>query len=156
MISKLLLKINQIKSNVNFVKYFNNTLWLFISKVLSLFSTVFVSAWVARYLGAENFGLLMYSSNLVALFIPIAMIGLSDIVIKELLISENAKSIDTILGTAFGLKFIFGVISVILILGLLFFNNDVFEVKVLIAIFSSYLLLQSLEVFDFYFQSQVK
>ena len=156
MISKLLFRINQIKSNVNFVKYFNNTLWLFISKILSLFSTVFVGAWVARYLGAENFGLLMYSNNLVALFIPIAMIGLNDIVIKELLVSDNPKKIDTILGTAFGLKFIFGFISVLLILGLLFLNNDVFEVKVLIAIFSSYLLLQSLEVFDFYFQSQVK
>jgi O-antigen/teichoic acid export membrane protein len=156
MISKLLLIINQIKSKVNVVKYFNNTLWLFISKVLSLFSTVFVGAWVAKYLGAEDFGLLMYSNNLVSLFIPIAMIGLSDTVIKELLISENTKSIDTILGTAFGLKFLFGVISVLLLLGLLILNNDVFEVKVLIAIFSSYLLLQSIEVFDFYFQSQVK
>ena len=151
----LLNKVNKIKSNLNFTKYFNNTLWLFISKILSLFSTVFVGAWVARYLGTENFGLLIYSNNLVSLFIPIAMIGLSDIVIKELL-ADNSKNTNTILETAFGLKFIFGVISLILLFILLLFNNDVFEVKVLIIIFSSYLLLQSLEVFDFYFQSQVK
>jgi len=104
MISKLLFKINQIKSNVNFVKYFNNTLWLFTSKVLSLFSTVFVGAWVARYLGAENFGLLMYSNNLVALFIPIAMIGLSDIVIKELVNSKSRTEISKIIGIAFFIK----------------------------------------------------
>lgn len=148
--------IKNIKSRTNLVRYFNNTLWLFFSKILSLLSTVFVGAWVARYLGPENFGLLNYSNSLIALFIPLAMIGLNDIIVKELILNVDKQKIKEVLGTAIALKLIFGIISVLTVIFVLFFNKNVYEVKLLILIFSSYLIIQSFEVFDLYFQSEVK
>jgi O-antigen/teichoic acid export membrane protein len=104
-------KFTKIKQNINFVKYFKNTLWLFISKVLGFFSAVFVGAWVARYLGPETFGLLAYSNSLVALFLPIAMIGLNDIIVKELVNAQDKTEISKILGTAFLMKLLFGFVK---------------------------------------------
>jgi O-antigen/teichoic acid export membrane protein len=153
MIFKSLIKV---KENVNFIKYFNNTLWLFVSKILGFFSAIFVGAWVARYLGPETFGLLAYSNSLVALFLPIAMIGLNDIIVKELVNSKSKIEISKILGTAFFIKLLFGLISLIIFCSFIFLNKDFLEVRLLILIFSSFLIFQSLEVFDFYFQSQVK
>ncbi|WP_405611256.1 flippase [Polaribacter sp. Asnod1-A03] len=152
----LISKIIKVKENVNFLKYFNNTLWLFISKILGFFSAIFVSAWVARYLGPETYGLLAYSNSLVALFLPIAMIGLNDIIIKELVNAKNEIEISDILGTAFLTKLFFGLISLIFLTVFVFLNKDFLEIRLLILIFSSFLIFQSLEVFDFYFQSQVK
>lgn len=149
-------KFTKIKQNINFVKYFKNTLWLFISKVLGFFSAVFVGAWVARYLGPETFGLLAYSNSLVALFLPIAMIGLNDIIVKELVNAQDKTEISKILGTAFIMKLLFGLISFVLLVLFVLLNKDFSEIRLLILIFSSFLIFQSLEVFDFYFQSQVK
>jgi O-antigen/teichoic acid export membrane protein len=149
-------KFKKTKENLNFIKYFKNTLWLFISKILGFFSAIFVGAWVARYLGPETFGLLAYSNNLVALFLPIAMIGLNDIIVKELVNAKNNIEISKIIGTAFQIKLFFGFISLIILISFVLLNKDFLEIRLLILIFSSFLLFQSLEVFDFYFQSQVK
>ncbi|MDX6745251.1 flippase [Polaribacter sp. PL03] len=154
--NSLINKVKEIKQNVSFIKYFNNTLWLFISKILGFFSAIFVSAWVARYLEPETYGLLAYSNSIVALFLPIAMIGLNDIIVKELVSANNKAEISKILGTAFLTKLLFGIISFIILLLFVFLNKDFSEIRLLILIFSSFLILQSLEVFDFYFQSQVK
>ncbi|WP_068447155.1 flippase [Polaribacter atrinae] len=149
-------KLIQIRNNVNFVKYLNNTLWLFMSKILGFFSAIFVGAWVARYLGPETFGLLAYSNSLVALFLPIGMIGLNDIAVKEFVNAKNNVEIGKILGTAFLMKLFFGLVSFLILILFVFLNKDFLEIRFLILIFSSFLILQSLEVFDFYFQSQVK
>lgn len=149
-------KFIEVKGNINFVKYFKNTLWLFVSKILGLFSSVFVGAWVARYLGPETFGLFAYSNSLVALFLPIAMMGLNDIIVKELVIANNKAEVSKILGTAFVIKLFFGLLSLLILVAFVFLNKDFLEIRTLLLIFSSFLIFQSLEVFDFYFQSQVK
>ncbi|SHM86865.1 flippase [Polaribacter sp. KT 15] len=146
----------KIRENENFIKYFSNTLWLFISKFLGFFSAIFITAWVARYLGPETYGLLAYSNSLVALFLPIAMIGLNDIIVKELVKAKDKIEISKILGTAFLTKLFFGLVSLIFLVSFVFLNKEFLEVRLLILIFSSFLIFQSLEVFDFYFQSQVK
>ncbi|OAD46834.1 hypothetical protein LPB303_00865 [Polaribacter atrinae] len=126
------------------------------SKILGFFSAIFVGAWVARYLGPETFGLLAYSNSLVALFLPIGMIGLNDIAVKEFVNAKNNVEIGKILGTAFLMKLFFGLVSFLILILFVFLNKDFLEIRFLILIFSSFLILQSLEVFDFYFQSQVK
>lgn len=142
--------------NKGFVKYFKNTLWLFFSKGLGLFSTIIVGAWIARYLGPNNYGILTYSKSVFLLFMPLAMIGLNDIVVKELVGTKNHVEKARILGTAFFIKLFFGLLSFILLSLFLLYIHDDFQTKILVVIFSSYLLFQSFEIFDFFFQSEVE
>ena len=152
----MLKPINEIIKNKVFLKYLKNTSWLFLSKVFSFLSVIFINSYLASYLGPEKYGLLIYSSSIVIMFLPLAMIGLNDIVVKELVKIKDKVAINNILGTAFFLKLLFGCLSLILlaVLVLTFQNDD--QTRYLIAIFSFYLLLQSLEVLDFFFQSEVK
>ena len=149
-------KYNKIKNNRVVIKYIKNTSWLFFSKIVSLFSVIFVGAWIAKYLGPDNFGLLSYSNSIVVLFMPLAMIGLNDIVIKELVSTKNKKEINLILGTSFGLKLFFGLIAMLFVFLFSNYYYDSFEIKTLVLIFSCYLFLQSFEIIDFFFQSKVE
>jgi O-antigen/teichoic acid export membrane protein len=152
----ILKKINEIAKNKVFLKYLKNTSWLFVSKIFSFISVIFINVYIANYLGPDKYGLLIYSSSIVIMFLPIAMIGLNDIVVKELVKIKEKVEINNVLGTAFFLKLIFGLVSLILLIILVLTFQDDYQTRYLIAIFSFYLLLQSLEVLDFFFQSEVK
>ena len=106
-------KINQFKNNQGFMKYFKNTSWLFAEKILRMVIGLFVSIWVTRYLGPENFGIFSYAQSFVGIFSLIATLGIDDIVIRELVANPSKR--DSLLGTAFRLKLI-GSLILILIL----------------------------------------
>jgi len=52
----MLNKLNTLKQNQGFMKYFKNTSWLFGEKILRMVVGLFVGIWVARYLDPERFG----------------------------------------------------------------------------------------------------
>jgi len=137
-----------------FKKYFFNTSWLFFEHIVRLVVALFVSVYVARYLGPDQYGLLNYSISFVALFSAIATLGLDQIVIREL-VKDRSKR-DSLLGTAFVLK-LSGAVLVIAILavGVQFTSNDLFT-NLLIFIIAAGTLFQSMNVVDFYYQSKVQ
>ena len=96
-----------LKNHSGFRKYFKNTSWLMIERILRMIITLFVGIYVARYLGPDLFGLLSYTNSFVGLFLAIATLGIESIVIRELVKRPQDKT--QLLGTAFGLK-IFGTI----------------------------------------------
>ena len=106
--------IKSLASHKGFVKYFNNTLLIFFEKVLRIFVGLFVSVWVARYLGPTDFGEFSYILSFVGIFSVLATLGLDSIVVREL-VAENIDE-GKIIGTAFLLKIIgfFLVIAAIL------------------------------------------
>ena len=57
---------------INYQKYATNILWLVSERVLRLGINLFVSVWVARYLGPGHFGSLSFSLSFVLLFSAIA------------------------------------------------------------------------------------
>lgn len=152
----ILKKINEITRNKVFLKYLKNTSWLFISKIFSFITVIFINVYIANYLGPSKYGLLIYSSSIVIMFLPIAMIGLNDLIVKELVKTKEKTEINNVLGTAFFLKLLFGFISLILLAIFVLTFQDDYQTRCLIAIFSFYLLLQSFEVLDFFFQSRVR
>jgi O-antigen/teichoic acid export membrane protein len=114
---------------------------------------VFVSIWVARYLGPDQFGLFMYAQSFVGLFVAMTTLGLDGIVIRELIKDEGKR--DKLLGTAFTLK-LFGALAMFLLLLLIISmgsNNDVTNFLVLIIASAS--ILHGFNVIDFHFQSKV-
>jgi PST family polysaccharide transporter len=71
-----------------------------------------VTAWVARYLGAQKYGYLNYSIAFVSLFTPLVSSGIDNVIVQNLAIDSNEK--ESILGTAMCLKIMGSILSIIL------------------------------------------
>ena len=122
-------------------------------KILRMGVGFFVSVWIARYLGPEQFGLLSYAQSLILLFAGIATLGLDGIVVRELVKDETQREV--LLGTAFGLKLIGAIlIFPILAVAVQFSSNDD-KTNLLVFIIATATIIQSFDVIDFYYQSKV-
>jgi PST family polysaccharide transporter len=75
----------------NLKKILGNTSWLFADRLLYLGIELFISVWIARYLGTEQFGLYSYVIAFVALFRAFASLGLDRIVVRYLVNSSDSK-----------------------------------------------------------------
>ena len=62
--------------------------------------------WVARYLGVQQFGLLNYAIAFVAIFNPLANLGLDVVVVRRLVADPTQQQ--SILGTSFWMRFVAG------------------------------------------------
>ncbi|WP_196333964.1 oligosaccharide flippase family protein, partial [Vibrio harveyi] len=90
--------------NIEFKKYFFNTGWVVFEKIIRMFTALLVSAWVARYLQPEQYGILNLSQSIVFIFSFMSTLGLDNVVIKRIVNCENDKN--ELLGTAFILKLV--------------------------------------------------
>jgi O-antigen/teichoic acid export membrane protein len=149
----MIAKLKSLKNHQGFMKYFKNTSWLFVEKILRMVVGLFVGIWVARYLGPEQFGLLNYAQSFVGLFTVFITLGLDAIVVKELM--KKNKDDDILLGTAFFLKLIGFLFLIILVIISIQFTNNNYIDNLLIIIISFSVVFQSFNVIDFYFQSKV-
>jgi O-antigen/teichoic acid export membrane protein len=139
--------------SVTIRKYFYNTSWLFLGKVLRIIVELFVGVWVARHLGPKEFGLLSFAQSFVGIFAVIATLGLDSILVREFVKHEDKQ--DILIGTALCLQ-LFGTFLVffILTIAVYFTSHDNFT-NTLIFIIASAIIFQSLNVVDCYFQSIV-
>ncbi len=136
-----------------FKKYFANTSWLFAEKIIRLLVTFIVGIYIVRYLGPERFGIFSYALSFVALFSPLATIGLDNIAVRELVKDPEKKNL--LLGSVFFLKLGGSVLSILLIIASVFFIHESSLAVILIIIISFTTVFQSFNVVDLYFQSKV-
>jgi O-antigen/teichoic acid export membrane protein len=134
-------------------KIIGNVGWLFAERILTVVVSLTVGIYVIRYLGAENFGKLSYSISFVGLFSAIAKLGLDAIVVRNIVREEKAT--EEILGTAFILKLIGSLVTILLIYAAIWNLNNDLEVRSMTLIIGVGLLFSSFEAIDFWFQSQV-
>ena len=83
-------------------KILNNIGWLFADRILRLGVNLFVTAWIARYLQPQQFGLYNYALAFIALFATLGSLGLDQIVVRELVRAPECK--DETLGTSLALR----------------------------------------------------
>ncbi|MFD0765941.1 flippase [Mucilaginibacter lutimaris] len=135
-------------------KYFKNTGMAFVGKVGSLVITMLVNIQIANYLHLKLFGILNGAITYVYFFQAITSLGLDQYVVKEL--HQHPENRDTILGTSFRLKLCAGLLA----LPLIFLAYQAYPAKstpylfVLILSFTG--IIQSFNIIDPYFQSQVQ
>lgn len=141
-------------SHQGFQRYFANTSWVFAEQILRLGAELLVGIWVARFLGAEQFGILSYAIAFVAIFSTIAKLGLDSIVVRELVIEPSQKG--RYLGTAFWLKFGGAFLSIAVVIVALQLTSNNYTTRLYILIIACGMIFQSFEVVAFYFQSQVQ
>ena len=145
----------KIELSSGFKRYFANTSWMLGEKVLRMGTSLIVGVWVARYLGPEQFGLLSYAIAFSALFGPIVTLGLDGIVVRELV--NNPENSDEILGTAFFLKTIAGVVTWGIVAATVYlFPPDDPTGLWMILIISGGFLFQSFDVINFNFRANVQ
>jgi PST family polysaccharide transporter len=131
-----------------------NTGWMFADKIVRMIAGLLVGVWVARYLGPENFGSLSWATAITSLFAPLAGLGLDSIVIRDIVRDEEHRN--EILGTAFYLKMVAGIATVVCTLATVFIiRPDDGVSHWLVGLIGAGVLFQSLDVMDFWFQSQM-
>ncbi|MDR6785776.1 O-antigen/teichoic acid export membrane protein [Pedobacter africanus] len=137
-----------------FNKYLKNTGMLMFGKIGSLVIKMLVGIQIANHLGAFNYGILNGAIVYVALFAAVASLGLDQFTVKEL--HAYPKERDRILGTAFAMKVMAGLlcIPVIYIAWQLHDLEKTPYIYVLILSFTG--LFQSFNIIDSYFQSEVQ
>jgi O-antigen/teichoic acid export membrane protein len=94
--------------SAGFRKYFRNTLWMFLTYGLRLFTGFFVGLWLARYLGPENYGIYNYVISFTTIIITVAQFGTTEILIKKIL--DAPERIGRILKAGFDLRILLSLI----------------------------------------------
>ncbi len=138
----------------SFKKYFSNTSWLLFEKVARLILNFFVTIYVIRYLGPNEFGLYSYAISFYGLFVAFVSLGLESISIRELV--KHPEKRDEILGSVFYTQFGGAVIAIFLIALTLIVTSEELFTSSLILIISISSFFQTFNVIDYYFRSAVK
>lgn len=132
-----------------------NASWIIICRVVQAVLTLIISMITARYLGPSNYGLLNYAMSVVAFALPVMKLGLTSILVQEL-INEPEKEGET-LGTSIVLSFLSGLICIV---GANLFafisNSDEKDTIIVCALYSTILIFQVFEVFNYWFQSKLR
>ncbi|MEG4421720.1 flippase [Microcoleus sp. LAD1_D5] len=133
----------------------SNIAWLFTDQILQMGLGLFVGLWVARYLGPTQFGLLNYAIAFVSLFSSVAAMGLGTLVVRN--IARDPECKNETLGTAFGLQFTGGCITLLLsvtVIALLKPNDSL--TRWLVGIIAAGTIFNAFEAINFWFQSQIQ
>lgn len=132
-----------------------NVGWQVADNLLRMGVGLLLGIWVARYLGPGQFGLLSYALAFVALFSPLAMLGLDDIVVRNLVRDPAARQ--AILGTSFLLKLVGGVVSILatIVVIVLLHPDDPQEIW-LVVVIAAGALFQAFTTIELWFNAQVQ
>lgn len=138
-----------------FQKYFYNSLWIMSERVIGMALTFVATVFVARALGPSEFGSLAYALSLTSIFGIAGHLGLSGLVVREIVKHEDHRG--EILGTVFALKCVamaFGYVSLVTYAGI-YEGTESLEFS-LIAICGLAILFKPAEAVDFWFQAFLK
>ena len=134
----------------------SNIVWLSMDKLLRLAIGAVVGVWMARSLGPAQFGLLNYALAFVVLFSPLASLGIESILVRDVLTEDELRQ-RVSLGTAFILRWVGSLVAAFLACWLLLVVRPGEPLALLlVAIAGAGLVVQSCDIIDLWFHSQVK
>lgn len=97
-------------------RYMISASWLLSEQAARMVSTLLIGIIIARHLGPEGLGQISYAWSIVGIFGVFVSLGLEGVVIKELV--HHPEQRDELLGTAFYLMLIAGLIVAVFLSGL--------------------------------------
>lgn len=143
------------ENKISFKKILGNSMWPIMQNIITMLLSVFVTAIVARYLGAEKYGLVNYVISVVILFTAFSTLGMETILVKEFVDDKNDKG--KIIGTSFIMRLLGGIILLIISqITLMILSPNDKTVQIIGAIMGSCMIFKSFEVIEYYLQSQMK
>jgi len=84
-----MIKFKDLVRHSGFRRYFVNTSWMFAIQGVRLIIGFFVSLWVARYLGPEQFGIYSYVNSFLLILLSFSAFGTTDSLVKELVANRT-------------------------------------------------------------------
>ncbi len=156
MFSSLILrqKIKEKWHHAGFQKYFRNTGWALIARVISFVTSFLTVAIVARYLGPSNLGKLDYAQSFVAIISIFASLGIDQILYRDLITYPEREK--ELLGTAIFTKLFFGVLAFLLsVLVSILLGDDIILIT-LIGICAFVFIVSPVGTVGLFFNAQVK
>lgn len=120
--------------------FFKNTFWLLIGIVISRFLTLALLIYVARILGATEYGKFSFALAFVSLFLIFSDLGLSTIIIREF---SREREKEGEFYSILSLKIFLGLVTLIFILIGSFFITSDFVIRKIILILAFYSLINS-------------
>lgn len=100
----------------------SNSVWMILEKVIGIFGLIFVTSFVAKYIGPENFGKLTFAGSIFAIIQTLAMFGSDNIIFQKT--SKNIKSGEIIIEATKKIRNYIYILSSLGLLGYLYFNVD--------------------------------
>ena len=146
---------SKIENDYELRNILGNINWLTAGIIFKDIVGLFVIAWVARYLGPEQFGLMNYAIAFVVLFSSLSTLGLDNIVIRNILLRPDQKF--KYIESAFILKLLGSLLMLLLssvVIYILQPENSLVRIFVLIVGFGY--IFKAFDVIDFFFQSKVE
>ncbi len=137
-----------------FKRYFANTGWMFGGQIFSLVVAFFIGAWLARYLGPENYGLVNYAVAFVGLFGFLAGLG-TDIVINRDLV-KNPGEENKLMGTGFTLRLMGSILAFVSVMIANHFVAADRLTHCLIFLYGLSFFLSPFNIVSIYFQAKVQ
>lgn len=133
----------------------SNVAWLSGESVLRLLVGLFLGVWIARFLGPHEFGQFSYAMALVALFGVFSRLGMDEVLVREIVRAPASRH--QLLGSAFAMKLVGGLAAFVAAVccAAVLRPSDAVTLG-LTAIIASGLVLQSVDVIDLWFQSQLQ
>lgn len=146
--------LKQLFKHQGFKRYFKNTGWMFFGQMFSLLVSFFIGAWIARYLGPENYGTISYTIAFVGIFGFISNLGVDSIVNRELI--KYPEKTNSFMGTGFIMKLSGGLLAFLLTIVCSLYSNTSHTLNILIALYATTLFIQSYNIISIFFQARVQ
>lgn len=127
-------KIQEWRKHDGIKRYFLNTSWLFIGKIVSLFISFFLFSYVARYLGPTNLGNLSYAQSFVFLIGILASFGIDNVLYRDFIKMKEQRR--ELVGSAIFLKVILGFLTTAVTITVAYFTQTEPLLTLLIVIIS--------------------
>lgn len=135
-------------------KVAKNAAWIIGIQLIKSVLGLVISMLTARFLGPSNFGVINYASSIVAFVAPIMYLGLTGVLVQELVSSPENEG--KILGTSITLSL---VSSVLCVGGVIAFvsvaNKGERETVIVCALYSILLIFQAIEMMVYWFQAKL-
>lgn len=132
---------------------FSGAFWYLIEKLVRLAGAFLLGAWVAKYLGAENYGYLAYSVALVAMLSFLGSWGIESLIVRDL--ARGPERQREIISTYFFLRLLGGIIIPPCALAYVYLAHEhEYHLMVLVALCSGVVVFSSFDVMDCWLQSR--
>jgi O-antigen/teichoic acid export membrane protein len=136
-------------------RFVPNTSWVLADRVARMGVGLIVGVWLARYLGPASFGHLNYALAFVALFSPLASLGLERIVVRELVSRRGV--VGDVLGSALAVKLAGSACAAGLAVAVIAWLRPAGDpARALVPIVAGATIVQAFDIIDLWFQSQVR
>lgn len=114
-----------------------NSIWMMSEKLIAIFGLIFVTSFVAKYIGPENFGKLTFVGSIFAILQTLSLMGTENIIFQKT--AKNRKIGENIIYASKRLRdYIYGSLSIITLGGLYFYTDRltfIFGISTCIAIY---------------------